>query len=153
MSEALRKQCKLLVIVALLGLFSSCQSLVVSDQAPQLVVSEPKLVQHCVYLGTVDKTIQEESIFGHWSGYEARQEVLTRAVRLGATHVVWLHTSPGGAMAQAYACPAADPPPPSDTEALPANPTAPESASTDIPADNQPPFRERSPGLRPSTTP
>ncbi|MGB5986118.1 MAG: hypothetical protein WBG37_12510 [Desulfobacterales bacterium] len=126
-----------------IALLSGC-SLVVSDHAPLLVESESARLTHCDYLTTVSKVIQQESLLGIQSRFEARQAVMTRAVRLGATHLVWLHSSKDGAMALIYRCPPLGAPTPSATDLAAPIATLPESASTDIPIDNPPPSREYS---------
>jgi hypothetical protein len=73
---------------------------------PSIAVAEEKMVSGCVYLDTLSENSDMGKIQLHPKHtYDAQERVIDRAVRLGATHIVWLHNYPSGAAAMAYQCP------------------------------------------------
>jgi hypothetical protein len=73
---------------------------------PSIAVAEEKMVAGCVYLDTLSENSDMGKTQLHPKyTYDAQERVIKRAVRLGATHIVWLHNYPSGAAAVAYQCP------------------------------------------------
>jgi hypothetical protein len=75
-------------------------------KAPHTVaVAEEMTVGHCIYVDTISEnsdmgTVQMNPKFT----YDARDKVLERAERMGATYIVWLADYPFGSSAIAYYC-------------------------------------------------
>lgn len=71
---------------------------------PELVETQATLVENCQRLGMISETANAD----HLSAYMARRamenRVRERAFQMGATHVVWLHSTETSAALQAYRC-------------------------------------------------
>ena len=64
------------------------------------------MVVACVYLDTLSENADMGKVQLHPKyTYDAQERVIHRAVKLGATHIVWLYNYPQGSAAQAYQCP------------------------------------------------
>ena len=73
---------------------------------PSVAVTEEKMISGCVYLDTLSENSDMGKIQLHPKHtYDAQELVIKRAVRLGATHIVWMHNYPSGSAAKAYQCP------------------------------------------------
>ena len=78
----------------------------VSRPRPSIIVTEAKIVSACVYLDTLSEISDMGKVQLHPKHtYDAQERVIHRAVKLGATHIVWLHNTPQGSAARAYQCP------------------------------------------------
>ena len=72
---------------------------------PSIAVAEANMVTACVFLETLAENSDMGKIQLHPKHtYDAQERVLYRAVKLGATHIVWLHNYPQGSAARAYQC-------------------------------------------------
>ena len=71
---------------------------------PELIETQASLVQGCQQLGMVSETANAD----HLSAYMARKAMENRAreraLQMGATHIVWLHSTDTSAALQAYRC-------------------------------------------------
>jgi len=99
-----------LLVVALVGL-AGCSH--VQSTGPELIETQPQLVQQCRMLGVIAETADADKIIQFRAAQEMVRNVRARAAQLGATHIVWLHKTGDSAAAQAYWCPADAPGEPS----------------------------------------
>ncbi len=71
---------------------------------PELTETQAALVQGCQRLGMISETANAD----HLSAYMARKamenKARERAFQMGATHIVWLHSTETSAALQAYRC-------------------------------------------------
>jgi hypothetical protein len=80
-----------------------------------LVETDAEVVSGCALIGTFAETAnpgrEDGGVLKHYVDTTGvKQRVLQRSAEAGATHVVWMHTYSMAAAAQAYRCPAPEPP-------------------------------------------
>ena len=93
----------LAIILILIPILAACTKF---RARPSIAITEEKMVGGCVYLDTLSENSDMGKIQLHPKHtYDAQELVIKRAVRLGATHIVWLHNYPSGSAAKAYQCP------------------------------------------------
>ena len=93
----------LTIILILIPILAACTKY---RPRPSIAITEEKMVAGCVYLDTLSENSDMGKIQLHPKHtYDAQEIVIMRAVRLGATHIVWLHNYPSGSAAEAYQCP------------------------------------------------
>ena len=70
-----------------------------------IVRTESQMVQDCQYLETVAASSDPGRILPKYTPSDAERNVLHRADRLGATHIVWVYNNPRmGSAAEVYRC-------------------------------------------------
>ncbi|MFZ1983522.1 MAG: hypothetical protein WAU91_03860 [Desulfatitalea sp.] len=74
------------------------------DPFPQLIETQAQLVAGCDLLAVIAETADADRISAYLARREMVKRVKARAVQLGATHIVWLHSTNESATAQAYRC-------------------------------------------------
>ena len=73
---------------------------------PSVAVSEESMMGGCVYLDTLTEISDMGRVQLHPKyTYDAQERIIRRAVKMGATHLVWLYNHPPGSAARAYQCP------------------------------------------------
>jgi len=73
---------------------------------PSIAVAEEIAMDGCVYLETIAVNSDMGRVQLHPKfTYDAQEQVVQRALKLGATHIVWLHNYPPGSAARAFHCP------------------------------------------------
>lgn len=91
-----------IAVPALLFCLTGCAQF--QNTYPELVETQPSLVSGCERLGMISETADAD----HPSAYMARRAMENRAreraYQLGATHIVWLHSTETSAALQAYRC-------------------------------------------------
>jgi hypothetical protein len=93
------------VIFLGIGLLAAC-SYVYKDPAPQLVEAEASQMETCRKLGVISDMADAGKLSEYDAAYRMVANIKTRAVRMGATHIVWLSRNKLSATAMAYQCPA-----------------------------------------------
>ena len=90
--------------LALFGLLAACTYLY-QDPAPELVEAETAQMAGCRKLGVINDTADAGNLSAYDAAYRMIANIKTRAVRMGATHIVWLRKNELSATAVAYQCP------------------------------------------------
>ena len=73
---------------------------------PSIAVAEQNMMTGCEFLQTLSESSDMGKVQLHPKyTYDAQERVVHRAVKLGATHIVWLYNYPQGSAARAYQCP------------------------------------------------
>lgn len=76
-----------------------------SNQYVNIVRTESQMVQDCQYLDTIAESSDPGRILPNLRPSDAERNVLQRADRLGATHIVWVYNDPRmGSAAEVYRC-------------------------------------------------
>lgn len=91
------------VFLALVWLFAGC-TYIYKDPAPDLVEAEAAQVAGCRKLGVISDTADAGNLSAYDAAYRMVANIKTRAVRVGATHIVWLRKSELSATAAIYQC-------------------------------------------------
>ncbi len=63
-------------------------------------------VADCLHLGMLAETADDVSPWRFQATRRMENRLQDRAVRLKATHIIWLHRSPSSAAAEVFRCPA-----------------------------------------------
>ena len=93
------KKLLLILILVLLGV-CACKT-----KYPHLIATEAQMVQDCQYLETFAENSDPGRILPKYRPSDAEANVLHRADRLGATHIVWVYNnSRMGSAAEVYRC-------------------------------------------------
>ena len=73
---------------------------------PSIAVAEQNMMTGCTFLQTLTEISDMGKVQRHPNyTYDAQEQVIHRAAKLGATHIVWLYNYPQGSAARAYQCP------------------------------------------------
>lgn len=91
------------LFIALVGWLTSCTT-IYKDPAPELVESEMAQMADCRKLGVISGTADAGSFSTYDAAYRMVADIKTRAVRMGATHIVWVDKNELAATAMAYEC-------------------------------------------------
>ena len=76
-----------------------------SQRFPHLISAEEKMVQDCQYLDTLSGNSDPGRFLPKYRENDVEQQLMWRADRLGATHMVWLYNYKRvGSAALAYRC-------------------------------------------------
>jgi hypothetical protein len=89
--------------LALVWLLAGC-TYIYKDPAPDLVEAEAAQVAGCRKLGVISDTADAGNLSAYDAAYRMVSNIKTRAVRMGATHIVWLRKSELSATAVVYQC-------------------------------------------------
>ena len=90
------------IIVFLSIILGAC---IFSSEYVNIVPTEPQMVQDCQYLDTIAENSDPGRILFQYRPSDAERNVLQRADRLGATHIVWIYNNPRmGSAAEVYKC-------------------------------------------------
>jgi hypothetical protein len=95
---------KHIVLLIFAGMLVTACSTVATMGTPELIETEKQLVAGCQPLGMVTETADAGNPFAAYARVDMLAKVRSRAVKLGATHIVWLHKTPTSAAAEAYRC-------------------------------------------------
>jgi hypothetical protein len=76
----------------------------ISEMEPTLIETDERLVQDCLYLGSVTGTTDFGKMFNLFAKSRCKKEARRQAATLGATHIVWLYAYRTSASALAYKC-------------------------------------------------
>jgi hypothetical protein len=95
---------KRMVLLMLAGIVLTACSNVAALGTPELIETEQQLVSGCQPLGFVTETADAGNPFSAYARVDMLAKVRSRALKLGATHIVWLHKTPTSAAAEAYRC-------------------------------------------------
>jgi hypothetical protein len=101
----MKRACLIILVVSLIPLagLAGCTH---SRPKPSIAVAEQNMVGACEFLEMVVEISDMGKVQLHPKHtYDAQERVIHRAVKLGATHIVWLHNYPQGSAARAYQCP------------------------------------------------
>lgn len=71
----------------------------------QLIEVDSQLVSGCALVGVISENADAGNPFPYMATRDMIYKVKTRAVKLGATHLVWLHKTKLAGTAEAYRCP------------------------------------------------
>jgi len=71
---------------------------------PAVKIAEESMVQDCEYIATLSEPTDPGRLFYNYVPQESRDNILTRAANLKATHIVWLYDYRMGSAAIAYRC-------------------------------------------------
>ena len=91
------------LVILLAGLLTSCNYLY-RDPAPQLIESEMDRLEGCRRLGVINGNADPGNLSEYDAAYRMMADIKTRAVRMGATHIVWLYKGPLSATAVVFQC-------------------------------------------------
>ena len=76
-----------------------------SNRYVHIVRTESQMVQDCEYLDTIAENSDPGRMVPKYRPSDAEANVLHRADRLGATHIVWVYNNPRmGSAAEVYRC-------------------------------------------------
>jgi hypothetical protein len=89
---------------ALVWLLVGCTYLY-TDSSPELLEAETVQMDGCRKLGVISDTADAGNVSAYDAAYRMIANIKTRALRMGATHIVWLRKSELSATAVAYQCP------------------------------------------------
>ncbi len=69
-----------------------------------IIEVDAKKVENCKLLGSFTESVDAGKIFQSYEIKRCQNEVITRAAKIGATHIVWVYKGKTGAGLQAYKC-------------------------------------------------
>jgi hypothetical protein len=96
---------KALVALMAMAIWLTSCSHIYKDPTPELVVAEADQVAHCQKLGVINGTADAGNLSAYDAAYRMQANIKTRAIRMGATHIVWVNKNKLSATALAYQCP------------------------------------------------
>jgi N-acyl-L-homoserine lactone synthetase len=96
---------KALVSLIAMAVWLTACSYIYKDPTPDLVEAEAPQVIDCQRLGVVTDTADAGNLSAYDATYRMVANIKTRAVRMGATHIVWVDKNQLSATAIAYQCP------------------------------------------------
>ncbi|MCP4748278.1 MAG: hypothetical protein GY874_19395 [Desulfobacteraceae bacterium] len=91
------------IIAAMVLAIPGCASLM-PDTYPELIDAEAPMVKSCASLGVISEMADANNPITTYAVWHMQHKIKARAVKLGATHIVWLHKAPQSASAQAFRC-------------------------------------------------
>lgn len=93
-----------MILFTVLTLFGVSCMVIPKYSESHLVETDERLVENCQYIGSVTGTTDYGKSVGFYAKWQCKVDARRKAVRLGATHIVWLQVYKTSATALAYKC-------------------------------------------------
>ncbi len=90
-----------IVLTILSGFTSAC---VITGKHAGIIETDANKVANCKLLGSFTESVDAGKIIQFIEIRRCKNEVLKRAAKTGATHIVWVYKGTTGAGLQAYKC-------------------------------------------------